>query len=126
MKCQYLCQFVHIITNSILIGCCIATLQQFAYSFTYLPHCYNMLYWYIWWRHTRHKTYILLIYLLQNAIIVFIRLRLNVALTHQNRSCRDSESKENIEAQKRKQRGGNDMKRTATTKTTQLKKGRSS
>ena len=31
---------------------------------------------------------------------------LNVALTRQNRSYRDSETKENAEAQKRKQRGG--------------------
>ena len=47
---------------------------------------------------------------------IIIRLRLNVALTHNNRSYRDSETKENVEAQKRKQRGGNDRKRTATTK----------
>ena len=33
---------------------------------------------------------------------------LNVALTDQNRSYRNSETKENVEAQKRKQRGGND------------------
>ena len=38
------------------------------------------------------------------------------ALTHQNRSYRDSETKENVEAQKTKQRGGNDRKRTVTTK----------
>ena len=44
-----------------------------------------------------------------------IRLGLNVALIHQNRSYRDSETKENVEAQERKQRGGNDRKRTATT-----------
>ena len=37
----------------------------------------------------------------------FIRLGFNVPLTHQNKSYRDSETKENIEAQKRKQRGGN-------------------
>ena len=45
----------------------------------------------------------------------FIRLGLNGALTHQNMSYRDSETKENVESQKRKQRGGNDRKRTATT-----------
>ena len=40
---------------------------------------------------------------------------LEVALTHQNRSYRDSETRENVEAQKGKQIGGNDRKRTATT-----------
>ena len=43
---------------------------------------------------------------------LFIRLGLNVALPHQNRSYRDSETKENVETQKRKQIGGNDRKRT--------------
>ena len=42
--------------------------------------------------------------------IIIIRLGLNVALTHQNRSHYDSETKENVEAQKMKQRGGNDRK----------------
>ena len=37
------------------------------------------------------------------------------ALTHQNRSYGDSETKDNVEAQKGNQRGGNDRKRTATT-----------
>ena len=46
--------------------------------------------------------------------IIIIIFGLNIALTHQNRSNRDSESKENIEAQKRKQRGANDRKRTTT------------
>ena len=45
-------------------------------------------------------------------IFLLIRLGLNVALTHQNMSYRDSETKENVETQKRKQRGGNDRKRT--------------
>ena len=45
-----------------------------------------------------------------------IRLGLNVALTHQNRSYRDSETKGNVEEQKRKQRGETDRKMTATTK----------
>ena len=40
---------------------------------------------------------------------IFFLLGLNVALTHQN-------TKENVAAQKKKQRGGNDRKRTATTK----------
>ena len=31
-----------------------------------------------------------------------------------NRSYRDSETEENVEAEERKQRGGNDRKRTAT------------
>ena len=48
-------------------------------------------------------------------MILFIRLGLNVALIHQNRSYRDSETKEKVEAQKRKQRVGNDRKRTGTT-----------
>ena len=48
--------------------------------------------------------------------ICFIRLGLSVALTHQNRSYPDSETKENVETQKRKQIWGNDRKRTATTK----------
>ena len=39
------------------------------------------------------------------------RLELQVALTHQNRSYRDSETKENIDDSERKQRGGNDRKR---------------
>ena len=39
---------------------------------------------------------------------LFIWLGFNVALTHQNRSYRDSETKENVEAQKRKQRWGHD------------------
>ena len=40
-------------------------------------------------------------------IIIFIRLGLNADLIHQNRSYRDSETKENVhvEAQKMKQRG---------------------
>ena len=38
-------------------------------------------------------------------IIYFIRLAINVAYIHQNRSYRDSKTKENIEAQKMKQRG---------------------
>ena len=46
----------------------------------------------------------------------FIRLGLNVALTYQNRSYRDRETKENVEEQERKKRGGNVRKRTATTK----------
>ena len=46
---------------------------------------------------------------------IFNRLGLVVTLTHQNRSYRDSETKENVEAQKRKQRGENDRKRTSTT-----------
>ena len=58
---------------------------------------------------------------LLDVALLFIRFRLNIALTHQNRSYRDSENKEKVEAPKRKQRGGNDRKRTATTK-----KGRSS
>ena len=49
-------------------------------------------------------THMLLIY---NCIII-IRLGLNVALIHQNRSYLDSETKENVEAHKRKQRGEND------------------
>ena len=36
---------------------------------------------------------------------MFIRLGLNAALTHQNRSYSDSETKVNVEAQNRKQRG---------------------
>ena len=48
--------------------------------------------------------------------LFLIWLGLNVTLTHQNRSYRDSETTENVETQKRKQRGGNDTKRTATTK----------
>ena len=44
-------------------------------------------------------------------IIIIIRLGLNVALIHQNRSYRDSETKENAEEQKRKQRGENNRKR---------------
>ena len=47
---------------------------------------------------------------------LFIWLGLNVALTHQKRSYRDRETTEYVEAQKRKQRLGNDRKRTATTK----------
>ena len=47
---------------------------------------------------------------------------LNVALTYQNRSYRDSETKENVEVQKRKQRGENDRKRTATTKNKHIHK----
>ena len=47
---------------------------------------------------------------------------LNAALTHQNRSYRDSETKENVEAQKRKQRAENDRKRTETTKNKKGKK----
>ena len=47
---------------------------------------------------------------------IIIRLGLNVALTHYNRSYLDSETKENVEAQTRKQTGRNDRKRTATTK----------
>ena len=42
--------------------------------------------------------------MLQLLIICYtfiIKLGLNVALTHQNRSYRDSETKENVEAQKR-------------------------
>ena len=35
-------------------------------------------------------------------IYLFIRMGLNVALTHQHRSYRDSETKEKVEAQKRK------------------------
>ena len=54
--------------------------------------------------------------ILKHFIIIYIRLGLNVALTHQNGSYRDSETKENVEAQQRKQRGGNDRKRTVTTK----------
>ena len=49
-------------------------------------------------------------------ILFIIRLRLNVAFTHQNRSNRDRETKENAEAQEMKQSGRNDRKRTATTK----------
>ena len=49
-----------------------------------------------------------------NITIIIIRLGPNVPLTHQNRSYRDSETKENVEAQKRKQIGGNVRKRTAT------------
>ena len=48
-------------------------------------------------------------------LYIIIRLGFNVALTHQNRSYRDRETKGNVEAQKRKQRGGNYRKRTATT-----------
>ena len=44
----------------------------------------------------------------------YIRSGLNVALTHHNRSYRDSETKEKVEAQKRKQIGGNNRKRRAT------------
>ena len=47
---------------------------------------------------------------------IIIKFGLNVALTHQNMSYLDSESKEKVEAQKRKRRWGNDRKRTATTK----------
>ena len=50
---------------------------------------------------------------------LFIRLGLNIALTHQNMSYRNSKTKENVEAQKREAesvRVGNDRKRTATTK----------
>ena len=48
--------------------------------------------------------------------IMIIRLRLNAALTHQIYiSFCDSENKENVETQK-KEAGGNDWKRTATTK----------
>ena len=47
---------------------------------------------------------------------IYFKLGLNVALTHQNRSYRDGETKENVEEQKRKQRGGNDRKRKATNK----------
>ena len=50
----------------------------------------------------------------EKCMIIIIRLGRNVALTHQNRSHRDSETKENVEAQKRKHRGGKDRKRTAT------------
>ena len=49
-------------------------------------------------------------------LFLLLDLGLNVALTHQNSSYRDSETKENVEAQKRKKRGGNDRKRTAATK----------
>ena len=49
-------------------------------------------------------------------IFIIIIMGLNIALKHQNRSYRGSETKENVEAQKRKQIWGNDRKRTATTK----------
>ena len=39
-------------------------------------------------------------------MITIIRLGLNVALTHRNRSYSDGETEENVEAQKRKHRGG--------------------
>ena len=44
--------------------------------------------------------------LIERVIIFIIRVGLNVALTHQNTSYRDSATNENVEAQKRKQRGG--------------------
>ena len=50
------------------------------------------------------------------AAFIFIRLGLNVALRYQNRSYRDSETKENVEAQKGRQKRGTDRNRTATTK----------
>ena len=43
-------------------------------------------------------------------------MELNVVLTHIIRSYRDSNTKENVDTQKRKPRGGNDRKRAATTK----------
>ena len=46
----------------------------------------------------RRYTTILLLGRIFELIIVFIRLGLNIALTHQNRSYRDSETKENVEA----------------------------
>ena len=49
-------------------------------------------------------------------IYLCITLGHNLALTHQNMSYRDSETMGKVEAQKRKQRGGNERKRTATTK----------
>ena len=49
-------------------------------------------------------------------VLLFIRLGLNVIKHYTNRSFRDSETKENVEAHKRKQRGRNDRKRTVTTK----------
>ena len=48
-----------------------------------------------------------------NDRICIIRLGLNVALTHQNMSYRDSETKKNLEAQIRKQKEGKDRKRTS-------------
>ena len=45
------------------------------------------------------------VFVVEGSIGFFFRLGFNIALTHQNRSYRDSETKENVEAQKRKQRG---------------------
>ena len=42
---------------------------------------------------------------LDRQTFLFNRLRLNIALTYQNMSYCDSETKENVETQKRKQRG---------------------
>ena len=47
---------------------------------------------------------------------LFIRLGLNVASTHQNKSYRDSETEKKVETQERKQKVGNDRNRTAKTK----------
>ena len=48
--------------------------------------------------------------------IFIIRLGLNVAVTHINRSYCDSETMENVEIQTRTQREENDRERTGTTK----------
>ena len=55
---------------------------------------------------------------------IIIRLGINVALTHQIRSYRDSETKENVETQKRKQRGETTGIGQRQLKIHKLKKGR--